>query len=786
MKDFRVLVGTSEDSLTEVLQSALRNDSIPETFSLRHVNQAGILFPTRYVQIVPLSAHGQSFHISIWHVALSGIADEEYVEHIRTRYEEHQEDITMKRILKHLRQRRLLTPLKFIQDRCKVRLEHPLVSHLFETLVLRGNFAEAEQCMRACSDNRLFDSFVKASQPRAHWRRINAVDADGDFPMKRGGHAMCVDSEKGLIYLHGGWDGTKNLDDYWVYEIANNRWKLVSQHTSQDKNGPGPRACHKMVFDQKTGCIYLLGKLGDEEGSRLLSENTSEQNPPAAGEQQFCSEFYRYRTRGIDHGNWELLNFDTAASGGPPLLFDHQLVIDSESQIIYVFGGRVVDGEKSPIKYSGFYSYNIPTSKWKNLQPDPATSQTIPLRFGHSMLFEPFSKSIFIFAGQREDKYLADLWIYDTQTSMACEAWSDFTSSGGPEACFTQRSVINTDAKEVYMICGLTRARAGSSAKTELRLDIPKWVYRYESYPGKWMRILPGTSAPEDGHVEEPQARYAHQLVYDPKTGQAFMHGGNGGVNPETSSRENNQGDVEGDDGTRLDDFWSMELERISPEEIIRRTSFKIRTQQFREMCEEQPAVRALSFLQTEVSSVVDHSSMDEAALFRSLLTYLLNPTARSRPITPGGISRGRDHGHGRSHQHQEGSRKRSRSEDDWTNRLSGESDEDVDISNGTSEASNWITTLTIGEDPLEQSLRASLISLSAPPDTTPTPDHYHSVSGHVSVPTETPSDPSQPPSPTKFKQRVEVFESLLEFINEDAKEPSGNLLDCINVVGGF
>ena len=67
-----------------------------------------------------------------------------------------------------------------------------------------------------------------------------------------------------------------------------------------------------MVFDQKTGCIYLLGKLGDEEGSRLISENTPEPKPPGTGEQQFSSEFYRYRTRGIDRGNWELLNFDTA------------------------------------------------------------------------------------------------------------------------------------------------------------------------------------------------------------------------------------------------------------------------------------------------------------------------------------------------------------------------------------------------------------------------------------------------------------------------------------------
>ena len=112
-------------------------------------------------------------------------------------------------------------------------------------------------------------------------------------------------------------------------------------------------------------------------------------------------------------------------------------------------------------------------------------------------------------------------------------------------------------------MCGLTRARAGSSAKTELRLDIPKWVYRYETYPGKWARILPGASTPEDGHVEEPQARYAHQLVYDPRTGQAFMHGGNGGIGSETSPQQSKaEGEAEGVDGTRLDDFWSMRLER--------------------------------------------------------------------------------------------------------------------------------------------------------------------------------------------------------------------------------
>ena len=211
-------------------------------------------------------------------------------------------------------------------------------------------------------------------------------------------------------------------------------------------------------------------------------------------------------------------------------------------------------------------------------------------------------------------------------------------------------------------------------------------------------------------------------------------------------------------------------------------------------MCEEQPAVRALSFLQTEVSSVVDHSSTDEATLFRSLLTHLLNPAIRSRPITPGSGVRRQGHGHGQNHQHQEGSRKRSRSEDDWTNRLSGESDEDVDMNSAAAEGSNGVTALTIEEDPLERSSGTPLVSIStsalaSTPGSEAIPDRRDpsSASGlvaSVAVPTSTDQPPA--PSPIRFKQRVEVFEALLEFINENAKEPSGNLLDCINVIGEF
>ena len=37
-----------------------------------------------------------------------------------------------------------------------------------------------------------------------------------------------------MIYLFGGWDGTKDLSDLWSYNISDSKWKLISPDTSAD------------------------------------------------------------------------------------------------------------------------------------------------------------------------------------------------------------------------------------------------------------------------------------------------------------------------------------------------------------------------------------------------------------------------------------------------------------------------------------------------------------------------------------------------------------------------
>jgi len=58
----------------------------------------------------------------------------------------------------------------------------------------------------------------------------------------------------------------------------------------------------------------------------------------------------------------------TQVEEGPPLVFDHQMVLDSERQVLYVSGGRVIDDDWDHYKYAGLYAYNIKTARWKLLQ----------------------------------------------------------------------------------------------------------------------------------------------------------------------------------------------------------------------------------------------------------------------------------------------------------------------------------------------------------------------------------------------------------------------------------
>lgn len=135
-----------------------------------------------------------------------------------------------------------------------------------------------------------------------------------------------------------------------------------------------------------------------------------------------------------------------------------------------------------------------------------------------------------------------------------------------------------------------------------------KWYCAYEndnSEPEYWSKM----------DKVEPCPRFAHQFVYDDMAKTHYLFGGNAG-------------EVQGKH-TRLSDFWKLQLNRPTIETIISRCQYLIRRQQFRELCREDPK-KAMRFLQTDLSSAVDHSDPEQSREFQALTASLF--AARSEP----------------------------------------------------------------------------------------------------------------------------------------------------------
>lgn len=67
------------------------------------------------------------------------------------------------------------------------------------------------------------------------------------------------------------------------------------------------------------------------------------------------------------------------------------------------------------------------------------------------MVLDPKSQTLFVFAGQRDERYLSDMYAFHIPTNTVTELFPNFTSVGGPDACFTQRAVIDPEKQEIYV-----------------------------------------------------------------------------------------------------------------------------------------------------------------------------------------------------------------------------------------------------------------------------------------------------------------------------------------------
>lgn len=286
--------------------------------------------------------------------------------------------------LKYFRQQGYERAFEALEDQTKVKLESPIIQELHDNLVVEGDFVKTEAQIELLINEGLMDEYLARQPYSVSWKSLNVES--NKWPGKRGGHQLVLDSKNRLMYLYGGWNGCEDLSDLWVFDMKNNQWTLIHEH-SELIGGPSPRACHKMVFDTHNSQIFMIGKY--IESSARVKEKMK-------------SDFYLYDTLSR---TWLLICDDTKSVGGPDLIYDHQLAIDSMKRTIYVFGGRILtasntDELTSDQFYSGLYAYHISDNVWTLLLVDCAHPtaanpevNSIKSRITHTMLFHDVSQS---------------------------------------------------------------------------------------------------------------------------------------------------------------------------------------------------------------------------------------------------------------------------------------------------------------------------------------------------------------------------------------------------------
>ncbi|XP_019501631.1 PREDICTED: muskelin [Hipposideros armiger] len=401
------------------------------------------------------------------------------------------------------------------------------------------------------------------------------------------------------VYLFGGWDGTQDLADFWAYSVKENQWTCISRDTEKE-NGPSARSCHKMCIDIQRRQIYTLGRYLDSSVRNSKS---------------LKSDFYRYD---IDTNTWLLLSEDTAADGGPKLVFDHQMCMDSEKHMIYTFGGRILtcngsvdDSRASEPQFSGLFAFNCQCQTWKLLREDSCNAgpEDIQSRIGHCMLFHSKNRCLYVFGGQRSKTYLNDFFSYDVDSDHV-DIISDGTKKDSgmvPMTGFTQRATIDPELNEIHVLSGLSKDKE----KREENVRNSFWIY--DIVRNSWSCVYKNDQAAKDNpskslQEEEPCPRFAHQLVYDELHKVHYLFGGNPGKSCSPKMR--------------LDDFWSLKLCRPSKDYLLRHCKYLIRKHRFEEKAQMDP-LSALKYLQNDLYITVDHSDPEETKEFQLLASAL-------------------------------------------------------------------------------------------------------------------------------------------------------------------
>ncbi|MEK6703192.1 MAG: FG-GAP-like repeat-containing protein [Planctomycetota bacterium] len=235
------------------------------------------------------------------------------------------------------------------------------------------------------------------------WQQVTPVNQG---PSARDGATMVYDTRRNRMMMFGGFDGSAYLSDLWEYDLALNRWFSFTGGFR-----PTGRARHAAVFDSNRNLMYIHGgwngALTNDSWDCFVSGSSgSWSRRPTTPNARYShtAAYDPIRARTVIHGGvlngvtladtWELnfLTWTQVASGGPTARYGHTMYYNWLRKSVEIFGG-----------WSGMAmadSWGWDGAIWKNLASSIQNDGLPPApRYDATAMYLQDSGAVLVFGG---------------------------------------------------------------------------------------------------------------------------------------------------------------------------------------------------------------------------------------------------------------------------------------------------------------------------------------------------------------------------------------------------
>eukprot|EP00041_Stephanoeca_diplocostata_P038785 m.1554293 g.1554293 ORF g.1554293 m.1554293 type:complete len:359 (+) comp25270_c1_seq39:5473-6549(+) len=276
-------------------------------------------------------------------------------------------------------------------------------------LFVLGKYVDSQEIDKPLSD------FHSYSVDTNTWTCVMEDTGAAGGPLLIYDHQMCVDADKGTLYVFGGRVTSAQLLEHKSYsglyrfDMASNTWKLL-----RGDEEAGPENCilesrigHSMLLDTATEELYIF-----------------------AGQRQkvFFSDFHKYS---ITANTVKEVCHDCSKYNGPYPGFTQRATIDMDKREAYVLSGIIrepeMDSNKGSSVRNSLWVYDITRDNWycayqnDNAEPEYWNKmdklEPCP-RFAHQFVYDHINKVHYLFGGNAGEVLgkhtrLSDFWRLD-------------------------------------------------------------------------------------------------------------------------------------------------------------------------------------------------------------------------------------------------------------------------------------------------------------------------------------------------------------------------------------